>query len=146
MFDVLVQTSKSLGSRLNFWRLKYILGLIGKWLYCVIIIISTPLFCSPSLCAVVIQSGGGLSKDEIENMVKEAEKYAEADQERKAKVEAVNTAESTIHDIETKTEEFKDQLPDNEVWPNSSHPMSLSLEYHCRYLFKLCLQPEWLYF
>ena len=74
---------------------------------------------------VVIQSGGGLSKDEIENMVKEAEKYAEADQERKAKVEAVNTAESTIHDIETKTEEFKDQLPDNEVWQNSSHPMSL---------------------
>lgn len=64
---------------------------------------------------IVIQSGGGLSKDEIENMVKEAEKYAEADQERKVKVEAINSAESTIHDIETKTEEFKDQLPDNEV-------------------------------
>ena len=33
--------------------------------------------------SVVIQSSGGLSKDEIENMVKDAEKYAEEDQKRK---------------------------------------------------------------
>lgn len=33
--------------------------------------------------AVVIQSSGGLSKDEIENMVKNAEKYAEEDRRRK---------------------------------------------------------------
>ena len=52
-------------------------------------------------------------------MVKEAEKYAEADQERKLKVEAVNATESIIHDIETKTEEFKDQLPPDEVGLNS---------------------------
>lgn len=72
-------------------------------------------FPSPSHTSVVIQSGGGLSKDEIENMVTEAEKYAEADQQRKQMVEAVNVAESIIHDIETKTEEFKDQLPADEV-------------------------------
>lgn len=48
-------------------------------------------------------------------MVKEAEKYAEADQERKAMVETLNHVESIIHDIETKTEEFKDQLPADEV-------------------------------
>ena len=48
-------------------------------------------------------------------MVNEAEKYAEADKQRKQKVEAVNTTESIIHDIETKTEEFKDQLPPDEV-------------------------------
>ena len=36
--------------------------------------------CSPP---VVIQSSGGLSKDEIENMVKDAEKYAAEDQVRK---------------------------------------------------------------
>ena len=52
-------------------------------------------------------------------MVKEAEKYAEADQERKLKVEAANATESIIHDIETKTEEFKDQLPPDEVGLNS---------------------------
>ena len=32
---------------------------------------------------VVIQSSGGLSKDEIENMVKNAEKYAEEDSKRR---------------------------------------------------------------
>ena len=35
---------------------------------------------------VVIQSSGRLSKDEIENMVKDAEKYAEEDQKRKVKI------------------------------------------------------------
>ena len=32
---------------------------------------------------VVIQSSGGLSKDEIENMVREAEKFADSDRQRK---------------------------------------------------------------
>uniref|UniRef100_A0A8C0UUP7 Stress-70 protein, mitochondrial n=1 Tax=Cyanistes caeruleus TaxID=156563 RepID=A0A8C0UUP7_CYACU len=64
--------------------------------------------------AVVIQSSGGLSKDEIENMVKNAEKYAEEDRRRKERVEAVNMAEGIIHDTESKMEEFKDQLPADE--------------------------------
>ena len=38
---------------------------------------------------IVIQSSGGLNKDEIENMVKNAEKYAEEDKKRKEIVEAV---------------------------------------------------------
>lgn len=38
----------------------------------------------PSLfIIVVIQSSGGLSKDDIENMVKNAEKYAEEDRRKK---------------------------------------------------------------
>merc|ERR1712212_333145 len=64
--------------------------------------------------AVVIQSSGGLSKDDIENMVKNAEKYAEEDKKKKAIVEAVNKAEGIIHDTETKMEEYKDQLPSEE--------------------------------
>jgi len=63
---------------------------------------------------IVIQSSGGLSKDEIENMVKRAEEYAEEDKMRKEKVEIVNQAEGVIHDTETKMEEFKDQLPKEE--------------------------------
>ncbi|XP_061408973.1 LOW QUALITY PROTEIN: stress-70 protein, mitochondrial-like [Lethenteron reissneri] len=63
---------------------------------------------------IVIQSSGGLSKDEIENMVKNAEKYAEEDRRRKDRVEAVNQAEGIVHDIESKMEEFKDQLPADE--------------------------------
>lgn len=35
--------------------------------------------------SVVIQSSGGLSKDEIENMVREAEKYADSDRQRKVR-------------------------------------------------------------
>ncbi|XP_060067203.1 stress-70 protein, mitochondrial-like [Ylistrum balloti] len=63
---------------------------------------------------IVIQSSGGLSKDDIENMIKNAEKYAAEDIKRKETVEAINKAESIIHDTETKMEEFKAQLPDEE--------------------------------
>ncbi|XP_034398837.1 stress-70 protein, mitochondrial isoform X2 [Cyclopterus lumpus] len=63
---------------------------------------------------VVIQSSGGLSKDDIENMIKNAEKYAEEDRRRKDQVEAVNMAEGIVHDTESKMEEFKDQLPADE--------------------------------
>lgn len=67
-----------------------------------------------ALFTVVIQSSGGLSKDEIENMVKNAEQYAQADKVKKDRVEAVNQAEGIVHDTETKMEEFKDQLPKEE--------------------------------
>ncbi|TSQ81076.1 Stress-70 protein, mitochondrial [Bagarius yarrelli] len=60
---------------------------------------------------IVIQSSGGLSKDDIENMIKNAEKYGEEDRKRKDRVEAVNMAEGVVHDTESKMEEFKDQLP-----------------------------------
>merc|ERR1712180_300094 len=60
---------------------------------------------------IVIQSSGGLSKDEIENMVRDAESHAEADKEKKDRIEAVNQAEGILHDTETKIEEYKDQVP-----------------------------------
>ncbi|XP_061901319.1 stress-70 protein, mitochondrial [Entelurus aequoreus] len=63
---------------------------------------------------IVIQSSGGLSKDEIENMIKNAEKYAEEDRRKKERVEAVNMAEGIVHDTESKMEEFKEQLPADE--------------------------------
>ena len=56
---------------------------------------------------IVIQSSGGLSKDEIENMVRDAESHAEADKEKKDRIEAVNQAEGILHDTESKMEEFK---------------------------------------
>lgn len=63
---------------------------------------------------IVIQSSGGLSKDEIENMVKRAEQFAAEDKIRKERIEAINSAESIVHDTETKMEEFKEQLPKEE--------------------------------
>jgi len=63
---------------------------------------------------IVIQSSGGLSKDDIENMVRDAEKFADEDKVKKEKIEATNQAEGIIHDTETKMDEFKDQLPAEE--------------------------------
>jgi molecular chaperone DnaK len=67
------------------------------------------------LYLVVIQSSGGLSKDEIENMVRSAEKYSADDKKRREMVEEVNRIESILHDTESKMEEYKDQLPADEV-------------------------------
>merc|ERR1712061_763189 len=64
---------------------------------------------------IVIQSSGGLSKVEIENMVKNAEAHAEADKQKRDRIEAVNQAEGILHDTETKIEEYKDQLPAEDV-------------------------------
>jgi molecular chaperone DnaK len=64
---------------------------------------------------IVIQSSGGLGKGDIERMVREAEQYASEDKKRRDMVEAVNSAESIVHDIETKIDEFKDQLPTDEA-------------------------------
>jgi len=63
----------------------------------------------------VIQSSGGLSKDEIENMVKNAEQYASEDKKKRERVEVVNQAEGIIHDTEAKMDEYKSQLPQDEV-------------------------------
>lgn len=63
---------------------------------------------------IAIQSSGGLSKDDIENMVKESEKYAEKDKLRRELIEEINKAEAILHDTETKMEEYKDQLPKEE--------------------------------
>merc|ERR1712117_683531 len=49
---------------------------------------------------IVIQSSGGLNKDQIENM---------------ERVEAINQAEGVLHDTESKMDEFKDQLPAEDV-------------------------------
>lgn len=76
----------------------------------------------------MIQSSGGLSKDEIENMVRNAETYAAQDKVKKERVEAVNQAEGIIHDTESKMNEFKDQLPKEEVSEFS----------YCTYLNCLC--------
>lgn len=68
----------------------------------------------------MIQSSGGLSKDDIENMVRNAEQYAKQDKIKKERVEAVNQAEGIVHDTETKMEEYKEQLPKEEVYATFS--------------------------
>ena len=47
-----------------------------------------------------IQASGGLSDDEIQNMVKDAESHAEDDKKRRALVEARNQGEALVHSTE----------------------------------------------
>ncbi len=54
---------------------------------------------------ITIQASGGLSDDEIEQMIKDAEANAEADKERRELVDARNEAESLIHGTEKSMEE-----------------------------------------
>ena len=48
-------------------------------------------------------------------MVREAEANAEADKVNRERVEAINQAEGILHDTESKMDEFKDQLPSEDV-------------------------------
>jgi len=65
--------------------------------------------------AITIQASGGLSEDEIEQMVKDAEANAEADSERRALVEAKNQAESLIHGTKKSLEEHGDKVDGSTV-------------------------------
>ncbi|MDJ0640552.1 MAG: molecular chaperone DnaK [Paracoccaceae bacterium] len=59
---------------------------------------------------ITIQASGGLSDDEIEAMVKDAEDNAEADKAKKDLIEAKNAAESLIHATEKSMEEHGDKV------------------------------------
>jgi len=59
---------------------------------------------------ITIQASGGLTEDEIEQMVKDAEANAEADKTRKELVEARNQAESLIHSTKKSLEEHGDKV------------------------------------
>jgi molecular chaperone DnaK len=59
---------------------------------------------------ITIQASGGLSDDEIEKMVKDAEANAENDKKRRELVEAKNQAESLIHSTEKSIEEHGDKV------------------------------------
>jgi len=65
--------------------------------------------------AITIQASGGLSEDEIEQMVKDAEANAEADSERRELVEAKNQAESLIHGTKKSLEEHGDKVDGSTV-------------------------------
>ena len=58
-----------------------------------------------------IQASGGLSDDDIEQMVKDAEANAEADKTKRELAEAKNGAESLYHQTEKQLEEFGDKVP-----------------------------------
>lgn len=59
---------------------------------------------------ITIQASGGLTEEEIEKMIKEAEKNAEIDKKRKSLAEAKNSAESIIHTVEKAIDKAGDKI------------------------------------
>lgn len=64
---------------------------------------------------VVIQSSGGLSEDEIERMVQEAEMNAEADSKRKEMIEVKNEADSLSYSTEKTLNEHREKLEATDI-------------------------------
>jgi molecular chaperone DnaK len=64
--------------------------------------------------SIVIQNSNGLSEDEIDRMIKEAEQNKAADDKRKEEVELRNRAESFISQIDGMLEDNKDKIADKE--------------------------------
>jgi molecular chaperone DnaK len=60
---------------------------------------------------IAIQSSGGLSDDDIERMVREAEENAEADKRKREVIETRNGAETQIHMAEKQLKEHEDKIP-----------------------------------
>ena len=61
-----------------------------------------------------IQASGGLSDDEIENMVQDAEANAEADKKRRELIELRNRAEAMVHEAEKNIAEHGDKIDASE--------------------------------
>ncbi|OUX44279.1 molecular chaperone DnaK [bacterium TMED277] len=72
---------------------------------------------------ITIQASGGLSDDEIDKMVQDAEENAESDKAKKDLVEAKNQAESLIHTTEKSIEEHGDKVD-----PSTIEAMELSMK------------------
>lgn len=65
--------------------------------------------------SMTITPGSGLTEEEIQNMVADAEIYATQDRELKASIGVANTAESVMNDTEKALKEFVDRLDKAEV-------------------------------
>jgi molecular chaperone DnaK len=59
---------------------------------------------------IKIQASGGLSDSDIDQMVRDAEAFAEEDKKRREAAEAKNNAESLVHTTEKQIEEHKDKV------------------------------------
>ena len=64
---------------------------------------------------ITIKADSGLTDEEIQRMIKEAEENAESDKAARALIEAKNTAESQRHTLQKDFEEYKDKLSSEEV-------------------------------
>ncbi len=64
---------------------------------------------------VTITSSSGLSDDQINNMVNDAEKYAEEDQKRREEIEKINEADSLVYTTEKTLNDIGDKADQSKV-------------------------------
>jgi len=64
--------------------------------------------------SIVIKASSGLSDDEVEQMVKDAEAHADEDRKQKELVEARNAADNLIHASEKSLKDLGDQVDESE--------------------------------
>jgi molecular chaperone DnaK len=62
---------------------------------------------------ITITASSGLSEDEIQSMVSDAEQHAEEDRQHKEEVEARNMADQAVYTAEKTLRDMGDQVPDN---------------------------------
>ena len=65
--------------------------------------------------SITIASGSGLSDQEIQKMVDDAERYQDQDKERKEVIEAANRADSVVNDTEKALKEFEEKIDKTEA-------------------------------
>ena len=64
---------------------------------------------------ITIKSDSGLSKEEIERMVQDAEVNAEADKKARTLIETRNSAEAQMHEVRKDLEDFRSELSEAEI-------------------------------
>ena len=69
------------------------------------------IFSYPRMYVASIKPQSGLTEDEIQRMVRDAEAHASVDKARKELVELKNDAESLVHSSDRTINEYKDKVP-----------------------------------
>jgi len=64
---------------------------------------------------ITIKSDSGLSKEQIEQMIRDAEINADADKKQRELIETRNSAEAQVHAVKKDLEEFRSELTDAEI-------------------------------
>ena len=79
---------------------------------------------------ITIKSDSGLSKEEIERMVQDAEVNAEADKKARELIETKNSAEAQLHEVRKDFEEFRSEMSETEI--NELETAIKAVEEACR--------------
>jgi len=67
--------------------------------------------------AITITASSGLSKDDIDKMVKDADRHAEADKKRRADIETRNQADNLVYNTEKMLNENREKIPVADIKP-----------------------------